>query len=70
MAEKKRGYGLLLGLTILVTLGGLVTLLPYASASKVNMLGYKSFCSNTPISSLICFLVAAVICFVRKRKFS
>jgi len=70
MAEKKKGYALMLLLSILVTLGGLVTLVPYAAASKVNLLGYKSFCSNVPVSSLLCFLIAGVICFIRKKNFS
>ncbi len=70
MAEKKKGYGLVLLLTVLVTLSGLVTLLPYASASKANLLGYKSLCSNAPISTLVCFVVAAVLCIVRKKKFT
>jgi len=69
MAEKKKGYGLMLLLTILVTLAGLATLVPLASASKANMLGYKSICSMAPVSALLCFLVAAVLCFVRKKNF-
>ncbi|MFC2166743.1 hypothetical protein ACFLQZ_02110 [Acidobacteriota bacterium] len=70
MSEKKKGYGLLLLLTILVTLGGLVTLFPYAAASKANMLGYKSLCTNVPISTLLCFVIAGVLCFIRKKKFT
>ena len=70
MAEKKKGYALMLLLSILVTLGGLVTLVPYAAASKVNLLGYKSLCTNAPISTLLCFLIAGVICFIRKKNFS
>ncbi len=69
MAEKKKGYGWMLLLTILVTLSGMVTLVPFASASKANLLGYKSLCTNVPISTLICFVIAGVICFVRIKNF-
>ncbi len=70
MAEKKKGYGLMLLLTIGVTLAGLVTLVPHASASKANMLGYKSLCSMVHVSALLCFLIAAVLCYVRKKNFA
>ena len=43
MKERKKGTMPLLSLTILLTLAGISTLLPYAPASKVNLLGYKSF---------------------------
>lgn len=69
MADKKKGYSVMLLLTIAVTLAGLVTLVPHASASKANLLGYKSMCTMVPVSTLLCFLVAAVICFVRKKNF-
>jgi len=70
MAEKKKGYAWMLLLSILLTLGGLATLVPCASVSKANLLGYKSLCSIAPVSTLICFLIAGVICFVRKKKFT
>ena len=70
MAEKKKGYGWMLLLTVVVTLGGLATLFPHASASKENLLGYKSLCTNVPISTLICFVIAGVLCFVRKKNFA
>ena len=69
MAEKKKGYGLMLLLTIVVTLAGLVTLVPHASANKANLLGYKSMCSMVPVSTVLCFLVAAVICIVKEKNF-
>ncbi|MFC2160550.1 hypothetical protein ACFLRX_02730 [Acidobacteriota bacterium] len=70
MAEKKKGYGWLLLLTVVVTFSGIATLVPLASASKANLLGYKSLCTNAPISTLLCFLIAAVICFLRKKNFT
>jgi len=70
VAKKKKGYGWMILLSVLVTLGGLVTLLPNASANKANLLGYKSLCSIAPISTLLCLIVVAVICIVRKKNFS
>lgn len=70
MKTKKKGYGLLLTLTIVVTLAGLWTLLPQASASKTCLLGYKAHCTFAPISTLICFILVAIICKIRKIKFT
>ncbi|MDZ7721710.1 MAG: hypothetical protein U5R06_02500 [candidate division KSB1 bacterium] len=41
MEQRKKGYGLLMGLTILFTLATISTLIPEAGASKACMLGYK-----------------------------
>ena len=70
MAEKKKGYPILLLVTVLLTVGGLVTLIPAASASKQCMLGYKALCAWAPISALLCFLAAAIVCIIRKKKFA
>ncbi|MDZ7314689.1 MAG: hypothetical protein ONB24_01055 [candidate division KSB1 bacterium] len=67
---RKKGYGVLLSLTILSTLAGLSTLLPQASASKPCLLGYSAHCTFTPISTLICFALAAVTCTLRKKHFA
>jgi hypothetical protein len=69
MTTRKKGYGFLLALTIIVTLAGLWTLVPDSSASEACVLGYKAHCTFTPISTLICFILAAIICKIRKRKF-
>jgi len=70
MKTKKKGYGFLLVLTIVVTLAGLWTLVPQASAAKVCILGYKAHCTFTPISTLVCIALAAIICRIRKRNFT
>ena len=70
MKSKKKGYGILLLLTIIVTLAGLWTLFPQASASKECLLGYKAHCTFTPISTLVCFLLAAFVCKNRKNKYT
>lgn len=70
MKTKKKGYGMMLALTIIVTLAGLWTLIPDSSASGGSILGYKAHCTFAPISTLICFLLAAAICKIRKKKFT
>jgi len=70
MKQKKKGYGLLLTLTIIVTIAALWTIVPQASASKSCLIGYKAHCTFTPVSTLICLVLAAIICRIRKRKFS
>lgn len=37
-----------------------ITVVPDSSASKINMLGYKSHCSFMPISTIIPFITALV----------
>jgi len=66
---RKKGYGLLMGLTIFFILCVLSTLIPAEQASKACMLGYKAHCSFTPISTLLCAIPAAIICSVRRRSF-
>ena len=68
MRNKKKGYGYLLLLTVLLTVAAILTLIPHAAASKECMLGYKSVCSFTPVSTLILVIAAGVTCVVRKRR--
>lgn len=67
MADKKKGYSLLLGLTILLTLAGALTMFPMASASKTCLIGYSAVCSWAPISALLLFLAAGIVCIIRKK---
>jgi hypothetical protein len=46
---------------------GASTLIP-APASKPNMFGYYSHCSFTPISTVICFIIAGACYWLGKRK--
>jgi len=66
---KARGYIILLGVTILITLSALLTLIPYSNASKESYFGYKALCSFTPVSTVICLFLAGVVCKVRKKIF-
>lgn len=51
--------------TVLATLGGLLTLLPWASASYPNVMGYSSLCTFAPAATLACFFLAGLSCFLR-----
>ena len=70
MKTRKKGYKLLLGLTILLTLSAIITLVPCAAASKDNMMGYHSICSGAPISTLVLVLCTGFTCYMRKRHFT
>ena len=70
MKTRRKGYGILLALTILFSLASISTLMPQASASKACLLGYEAHCTFTPISTVICVLMAGWACALRKRKFT
>lgn len=65
----KTGYKVFMIITIVLTVSGLITLLPYGSASEKSMMGYKALCSFAPLSTLICFVLAGVSCKIRRAKF-
>ena len=62
---KTLSYKLLLGLTVLFTLGAVLTLIPYAGASYPNVFGYYSLCTYAPAATLYCLLAAGIVCFIR-----
>ena len=70
MKKKKKGYGVLLALTIIATVAGLVTLVPYAEASKASLAGYSAYCTFTPISTILCFLLAGFFCVRRVKGYT
>lgn len=41
-----------------------ITVVPESSASKANMLGYKSHCSFVPMSTIILIVIALVFGFI------
>ena len=67
--KKQPGYAILLVLTILCTLAALSTLMPQETASSECLIGYKAHCPFTPVSSVICLAMSAVICRIRAKKF-
>ena len=70
MKIKKKGYGILKAATILFTVMAISTLIPQSSVSKPCMLGYMAHCTWIPISTVICFALAGIICSIRRKKFT
>ena len=56
--------------TILLTLAAISTLIPVAAASRASPLGYKAHCTFTPVSAVICIVLAGVVCSLRSRVFT
>jgi len=69
MANKVFISKLLVGLTVLAVVCALSTLIPFDGASKKNILGYKSLCTFSPVSTVICLLLANVFYGIRKKKY-
>jgi len=65
LVNKSTPYVLLLALTIVATVGGLLTLMPWPNASYPNVLGYKSLCTFAPAATLFCFVIAGLSCYLR-----
>jgi hypothetical protein len=65
--KKKRGYAVLLILSIVFTLAAVKTALPSDTASHECLVGYKSYCTFTPVSTVI-LLVLAGACFIILRR--
>jgi len=68
--KRKKGYGILMVLTIVFTVVAILTIIPDSSASKVSMLGYRAHCSFTPIGTIICVVLAGITCSIRRRRFT
>ncbi len=69
MKVRKKGYMIWLVVTIIFTLAAISTVIPQDSVSKVCLLQYKAHCSFTPISTILCLLIAGGVCKMRKNKF-
>ncbi|NBC30901.1 MAG: hypothetical protein GVY29_13030 [Spirochaetes bacterium] len=63
--NKSAPYVILLVLTIVATVGGVLTLIPWPNASYPNVLGYKSLCTFAPAATLFCFAIAGLSCYFR-----
>lgn len=61
----KTAYAILLGLSIIATVGGILTLIPNPGATYPNILGYRSLCTYAPAATVYCFLIAGLSCFAR-----
>ncbi len=67
---KRKGYTILLMLTVALVLATISTVVPQASAQESCKFGYKAHCSFTPISTLLCLALAGTVCVIRKRFFT
>lgn len=67
--EIKNASRLLLAVCVILSLGALVTLIPYGGASKLNAIGYKSVCTFAPVSTIIMLFLANTLNGIRKKKF-
>ena len=68
--KKKPGYYTLLALTVLLALGAVLTIVPISYAYRECMLGYKAHCTLTPISTILCVIMAVITYVVGKRLFT
>jgi hypothetical protein len=68
--RKKPGYYTLLALTILLALGAVLTMMPISYAYRECMLGYKAHCTLTPISTILCVILAVITFAVGQRLFT
>ena len=66
--NKRKGHVMLLIVTIVFLLATISSLVPQASASKPCLLGYYAHCSFTPISTIICLVLAGFTFFIWKKK--
>ena len=60
-------YAAMLGLSAVLSVLAVVTMLPYAGASKPNVLGYRSICTFAPAATALCGLLAGITCILRNR---
>lgn len=61
----RMSYKIMLIFTLFITIGGLLTLLPWSGASYPNLIGYSSLCTFTPAATFYCFFLAGLSCFIR-----
>ncbi len=67
--QTSQAYGALLAVSGLLALAAIATLIPAPHASWPNILGYRSYCTFTPISTALLALAAGTTCFLRARFF-
>ena len=67
MSRQTPGYWIGLLMTGLFTLAAVSSLIPDSGAGKACLLGYKAHCSFTPVSTILCLILAGSACFVRRR---
>jgi len=60
-------YYALIGLSLAFSILAVITLLPNPSASKPNVLGYRSVCTYAPAATALCGIAAGITCVLRNR---
>jgi len=60
-------YPALLGLSAILALGAILTLVPNPGAPWPNIFGYRSLCPFAPGATFACALLAAITCSIRAR---
>ena len=68
--KRKPGYYTLLALTVLLVFGVVLTIMPISYAYKECMLGYQAHCTLTPISTILCVIIAVITYVVGQRFFA
>ncbi len=58
-------YGILMIVSVVATIGGVLTLMPASGATYENVLGYRSLCPFAPAATLYCFAIAGTSCVIR-----
>ncbi len=66
---KRKGYTILLILTVALVLAAISTAIPQSSADEPCKLGYRAHCPFTPISTLLCLALAGIVCVIGRRFF-
>jgi len=68
MSERQpAAYYALIGLSLVFSILAVITLLPNPSASKPNVLGYRSVCTYAPAATALCGIAAGITCVLRNR---
>jgi hypothetical protein len=60
-----KAYGILILVSLLATVGGILTLIPAAGATYENLFGYRSLCTFAPAATFFCFGIAGTSCVLR-----
>lgn len=60
--------GLFIIVATLSFIAAFLTLIPYDAAGKANIIGYKSLCTFTPVSTIVCLLASRTFYTLWKRK--
>jgi hypothetical protein len=66
MTERKAGHLTLLAIAVTFALAAAISLLPYGSVYKANLLGWHTVCPFAPASTVIAVVLAALALMARR----